>query len=95
MIIMREISVVLYQNYVWNKINGVNAPCSTYATTETTNNAIDWVKSIPTNKPVLWLAYNAPHTPFNLPPHNLHSYSNLKGNVQDTATSVVPYYKAM
>lgn len=83
--------------YAWNKIkNGVNAPCSTYATTETTNNAIDWVKSIPTNKPVfLWLAYNAPHTPFNLPPSNLHSYSNLKGNFQDTATSVVPYYKAM
>ena len=83
--------------YAWNKIkNGINAPCSTYATTETTNNAIDWVKSIPSNKPIfLWLAYNAPHTPFHLPPNNLHSYSNLKGNAQDTAMSVVPYYKAM
>lgn len=83
--------------YAWNKFkNGINAPCSTYATIETTNNAIDWVKSIPANTPVfLWLAYNAPHTPFNLPPSNLHSYSNLKGNAQDTAISVVPYYKAM
>jgi arylsulfatase A-like enzyme len=83
--------------YAWNKIkNGVNTPCSTYATIEVTNNAIDWVKSIPSQKPMfLWLAYNAPHTPFHLPPSNLHSYTNLKGTAQDTATSVIPYYKAM
>jgi hypothetical protein len=41
------------------------------------------------------VAYNAPHSPFNLPPSNLHSYSSLQGNAQDTATSIVPYYKAM
>ena len=83
--------------YAWNKIkNGSVAICSTYATIETTNNAIDWLKTIPSNKQVfLWVAYNAPHSPFNLPPSNLHSYSSLKGNAQDTATSVVPYYKAM
>ena len=83
--------------YAWNKIkNGVNAPCSTYATIEITNAAIDWVKSVPTSKQMfLWLAYNAPHSPFHLPPSNLHSYSNLKGTAQDTATSVIPYYKAM
>ncbi|MGA1435378.1 MAG: sulfatase-like hydrolase/transferase, partial [Candidatus Kapaibacteriota bacterium] len=83
--------------YAWNKIKDSKITvCSTYATIETTNNAIDWCKSIPSNKPIfLWLAYNAPHTPFNLPPSNLHSYSNLKGNALDTATSVVPYYKAM
>ena len=83
--------------YAWNKIKDSKITvCSTYATIETTNNAIDWCKSIPSNKPIfLWLAYNAPHTPFNLPPSSLHSYSNLKGNAQDTATSVVPYYKAM
>lgn len=83
--------------YAWNKIkNAAIAPCSTYATTETTNNAIAWMQSIPQNKSMfLWLAYNAPHTPFNLPPAHLHSYTNLKGTAQDTATSVVPYYKAM
>jgi len=83
--------------YAWNKIkNGTLAICSTYATTETTNNAIDWIKSNPSNKPIfLWLAYNAPHTPFHLPPNSLHSFSTLKGTAQDTASSVVPYYKAM
>lgn len=83
--------------YAWNKVkNGSITVCSTYATVETTNNAIDWVKSIPISKPIfLWLAYNAPHTPFNLPPSNLHSYTNLTGTPQDTVNSVVPYYKAM
>ena len=83
--------------YAWNKIkNNAIAPCSTYATIETTNNAIAWIQSIPKSKPMfLWLAYNAPHTPFNLPPSNLHSYSKLTGTPADTATSVVPYYKAM
>lgn len=83
--------------YAWNKIKDAKAAiCSTYATTEITNNAIDWVKSIPSTKPVfLWLAYNAPHTPFNLPPSNLHTYTELKGVAADTAGSVVPYFKAM
>jgi len=83
--------------YAWNKIKDAKAAiCSTYATIETTNNAIDWVKSIPSSKPIfLWLAYNAPHTPFNLPPSNLHTYTELKGVAADTAGSVVPYFKAM
>jgi arylsulfatase A-like enzyme len=83
--------------YSWNKIkDGKTAVCNTYATTELTNNAIDWVKSVPQNKPFfLWLAYNAPHSPFHLPPSNLHSYTELKGIPADTASSVIPYFKAM
>jgi arylsulfatase A-like enzyme len=75
--------------------NGVASNITTYATTETANNAITWVKAQPNNKPFfLWLAFNAPHTPYHAPPANLHSYGNLSGTSADIAANPKNYFKA-
>ena len=78
----------------WTKItNGVATTNTNYATTETANNAIAWVKT--QNQPFfLWLAFNAPHAPFHLPPSNLHSYSSLSGTVADINANPKLYFKA-
>ncbi len=65
-----------------------------YATTETVNNAISWLNNNQ-NKPFfLWLAFNAPHTPYHLPPAGLHTYTNLSGTPRDISDNPKPYYKA-
>lgn len=78
----------------WTKItNGVSSTCTVYATTETANDAIKWVKS--QNNPFfLWLAFNAPHTPYHLPPLALHSYTTLSGTTQNINNNPKPYFKA-
>lgn len=81
--------------YNWTKVtNGVSTTVTTYATTETINDAITWIGS-QNNKPYfLWLAFNAPHTPFHLPPAGLHSYTNLSGTTQDINMNPKSYFKA-
>lgn len=82
--------------YNWTKVkNGVASNITTYATTETTNNAISWIKAQSSNKPFfLWLAFNAPHTPYHAPPANLHSYGNLSGTSADITANPKIYFKA-
>lgn len=47
-----------------------------YATTELVDDAIAWLGEQP--EPfVLWLALNAPHAPFHVPPEDLHSVDDL------------------
>ena len=82
-------------NYsAWTKVvNGVTQPqINTYATTENVNDALDWIDD-QNGDWFLWLAFNAPHTPFHLPPANLHSY-NLSGAPGDIAANPTPYYQA-
>jgi arylsulfatase B len=56
-----------------------------------TDLSIDWVNS--QSKPwFLWLAYNAPHTPFHVPPSEMHSQGNL-ADYTDGADPM-PYYMA-
>ncbi|RVU84342.1 sulfatase [Leucothrix sargassi] len=79
----------------WDGVhNGKVVPVNTYATTALTNHAIDWV-SQQTTPWFLWLAYNAPHTPFHLPPQNLHSTGNLPSDDASIKANPVPYYNAM
>ena len=81
----------------WMKINdGVATTVTNYATTETVNNAVSWIKTQDASKPFfLWLAFNAPHSPFHLPPAGLHSYTNLSGTAADITANPKPYFKAM
>lgn len=80
----------------WSKItNGVSSTCTTYATTEQTNDAISWLKSNKSHQKFLWLAYNAPHSPFHLPPLNLHSSTNLPGTAAHINANPKLYFKAM
>ncbi|MDP5140425.1 MAG: sulfatase-like hydrolase/transferase, partial [Spirosomaceae bacterium] len=66
--------------YSWTQTSGgVQQTVTTYATTHFVNQSIDWVKS--QQKPFfLWLAFNAPHTPFHRPPLNLISDKTLSAN---------------
>ena len=61
----------------WNRVtNGERERVTTYTTTELSNQAVKWISQ--RSKPwFLWLAYNAPHTPFHLAPTNLHNQGNL------------------
>lgn len=81
----------------WTKItNGVSSNCTNYATTENVNNAISYINSQPSTKPFfLHLAFNAPHTPYHLPPANLITNTTLSGIQADITANPVPYFQAM
>ncbi|MFT6991923.1 MAG: arylsulfatase A-like enzyme [Paraglaciecola sp.] len=72
--------------------NGVSTQSNTYNTTALTDSAIDWIQG-QTQPWFMWLAYAAPHTPFHLPPANLHS-QDLSGTQSDINNNPRPYYLA-
>tara|TARA_B110000967_G_scaffold42781_1_gene42801 strand:- start:3196 stop:4515 length:1320 start_codon:yes stop_codon:yes gene_type:complete len=82
-----------YTNWNLNE-NGVTTTSTAYTTTKFTDLAIDWV-SAQSQPWFLWLAYNAPHTPFHLPPTNLHSQGNLPTDDASIEANPLPYYHAM
>lgn len=78
----------------WNfTINGITTNSTEYTTTKFTDLAINWVAE-QTTPWFLWLAYNAPHTPFHLPPNNLHSQSALPTDQASINSNPLPYYMA-
>lgn len=79
----------------WNlNINGQSSISTDYTTTKFTDLAIEWVAE--QEQPwFLWLAYNAPHTPFHLPPNNLHSQGDLPTDEASISANPRPYYMAM
>lgn len=76
----------------WNRItNGERERMATYTTTEFSNQAVQWISQ--RSKPwFLWLAYNAPHTPFHLAPTNLHNQGNLSEDETMIEANPLPYY---
>ncbi|WP_018995807.1 sulfatase-like hydrolase/transferase [Hirschia maritima] len=79
--------------YSWNfNLNGTTTNNTNYVTSEITDQAIDWIGN-QTNPWFLWLAYNAPHTPFHLPPNSLHSRT-LSGTTADINANSREYYLA-
>ena len=83
--------------YNWTKItNGVSSTCTNYATTENINNAISYLNNQPATKPFfVWLAFNAPHTPYQLPPTNLITNTVLTGAQAEITANPTPYFQAM
>ncbi|GMM84744.1 sulfatase-like hydrolase/transferase [Pseudoalteromonas sp. MTN2-4] len=81
--------------YDWPLIeNGQMIDMTTYTTTEFTNRAINWLDSLSDETPwFLWMAYNAPHTPFHLPPSDLHN-RKLSGTEEDIEANSRAYYLA-
>jgi len=59
--------------YEWERItNGQTDTAETYITTFLTDQAIDWIDT--QSQPWLcWMAYNAPHSPYHLPPDSLYT----------------------
>ena len=82
-----------YTNWDLNE-NGVTTTSTAYTTTKFTDLAIDWV-SAQSQPWFLWLAYNAPHTPFHLPPTNLHNQGDLPADDASIDANPLPYYHAM
>ncbi|MFK7832531.1 MAG: sulfatase-like hydrolase/transferase [Winogradskyella sp.] len=78
----------------WSLVeNGTTTTSTDYITTKLTDLAIDWVAD--QNDPwFLWMAYNAPHTPFHLPPTNLHSQGDLPSDQASINANRTAYYFA-
>lgn len=84
------------QDYTnWTAIdNGQSIEIGGYSTTVLTDRAIDWIDE--QDQPwFLWLAYNAPHAPFHLPPDDLHGFDGLTDDPQAARRNPLPYYQAM
>lgn len=78
----------------WSLIeNGTSTTSTEYTTTKLTDLAINWTNK-QKNPWFLWLAYNAPHTPFHLPPIDLHSQGNLPTDSASINANPLPYYIA-
>lgn len=91
-------SITGYSN--WAKItNGVSSTSTTYATTEVVNNSIAYISNLATSNPTkpfyLQMAFNAPHTPYHLPPNNLLQNNTLSGTATDVAANPKAYFQAM
>ena len=73
--------------------NGEEVRINEYATTVFTDRAIDWIRA--QDGPwFLWLAYNAPHAPFHLPPAHLHGFDDLSADPDAIDENPLPYYQA-
>lgn len=80
-----------YENWVLTS-NGEQSNETTYSTSRLTDLATDWISA--QQKPwFLWLAFNAPHTPFHLPPADLHDRV-LPDSESDITANPRPYYLA-
>jgi arylsulfatase B len=71
--------------------NGTTSQNTEYITEVFTDLSVDWINQ--QSKPwFMWLAYNAPHTPFHAPPSNMHSQGNLP--TYNNGLDPIPYYMA-
>jgi arylsulfatase B len=75
--------------------NGITSTVTAYATTQTVNDAVNWLDTVTPNKPFfLWLAFNAPHTPLHIPPSTLTTVTGLTGTTTDMNANGNNYLKA-
>ncbi len=73
--------------------SGEEEQITTYTTTHFVNQSIKWIDE--QSKPFfLWLAFNAPHTPFHRPPLELISDQSLADNQATINSNPLPYYLA-
>lgn len=80
-----------YEN--WTKtVDGVQETVTTYATTEMVDDAATWIGT--QDSPwFAWVAFNAPHSPWHLPPADLHTQT-LSGLQTDIDANPEAYYGA-
>ena len=80
----------------WAKVtNGVASTSSNYLTTETTRDALNWLNQQNSKPFFLWLAFNAPHSPYHLPPDSLLINHSLSGATVDINANPKAYFKVM
>ena len=74
--------------------NNTTVQNTDYITSKFTDIAIEWLNE--RNGPwFLWLAYNAPHAPFHLPPLSLHERSELPNDQANIDNNPIDYYLSM
>lgn len=78
----------------WTAVeDGNSAEVDGYTTTVFVDRAINWIGE--QQSPwFLWLAFNAPHAPFHLPPKELHNFKDLSDDAGKIEANPVPYYNA-
>ena len=77
-------------------VEGATAVVDNYATTQNVDDAIGWLEGRADDEPwLVWLAFNAPHVPFHLPPGELHSRDKLPGTDEHIDANAAKYYRAM
>jgi arylsulfatase A-like enzyme len=84
--------------FEWKKVVDGASPVTVtnYATTENVNDAIQWLGGLGDAQPFfLWFAFNAPHTPFHLPPDTLHTVPGLTGTQMHINQNPKKYFRAM
>ena len=74
--------------------NGLESSSEDYTTTAFVDLTIDWIAD-QQGPWFAWLAFNAPHTPFHLPPLELHDRDALSADQADIDADPLPYYLAM
>jgi len=73
--------------------DGITTTETEYATKKFTDVSIDWIQQ--QSQPwFLWLAYNAPHRPFHVPPAEMHNQGDLPDNPAAIDANPLPYYLA-
>jgi len=79
--------------YSWDlTTNGSTETVDGYHTTVITDLALDWIGE-QTTPWFAWLAYSAPHSPFHLPPRDLHG-RELSGTEEDIDANTRDYFLA-
>lgn len=80
--------------YNWTQTSGGSQQNVTnYATTQLVDSSINWINQ--QTKPFfLWLAFNAPHTPFHRPPLSLITDQSLSNNTASINANKYTYYLA-
>jgi len=78
------INGVIDDYYDWEKVeDGEYVQIEEYVTTHLTDAAIDWIADQDQDDPwFLWMAHIAPHSPFHVPPDDLHTVDNPTTNKQ-------------
>ncbi|MCP4870294.1 MAG: sulfatase-like hydrolase/transferase [Proteobacteria bacterium] len=79
----------------WNRtVDGDTNPISEYATTVNVDDSIAWLNTLEADDPwLLWLAVNAPHDPWHVPPKELHDDVGLADYADEQRTT--PWFVAM
>lgn len=82
---------------VWPKtLNGETTTAYRgYATTDNVNDALAWIGRQAGQPWLLWMAFNAAHTPYHKPDSALHSYDRLPDSLIAVQNNPRPYYEAM
>lgn len=83
-------SIGNYYQY-WKNVNGVSQLTAAYATTDTVDDALALMETLP--EPwFIWVAFNAAHKPYHAPPQELHSVrlpKTIAGNEPSYSRAII------